>query len=164
MATLMDLERAGRLQKYDPDLSWREQEYRCVYLLPSAVAWMRDKLPLEISDLRLERTPEEQVFTFLENFCAGHELWFPRQLHSLRHVDSGVWELKTADVRLFGWFPIRDHFVCSNGDMATRVKDGHLYERYRDEAVQMRDALNLDSPKFIAGGDPDDVVSAFSAG
>ena len=163
MATLMDLERMGRLDKYDPQLSWREQEYRCVYLLPTALSWMENQLPFEASDFGVERAPIEQVYTFLANFCAGKQLWFPRQLHAIRHVDAGIWELKTVDVRLFGWFPIVDHFVCSNGDMATKVKTQKLYEEYRDKAVAQRDALDLDNPKFIAGDNPDDVVSACSA-
>ncbi|WCT78903.1 hypothetical protein [Novosphingobium humi] len=161
MATIIHLAQSGHLTRFDPGLDWRQQEERCIYLLPSAKNWMRDVLPNEISDFGVERTPIEQVASLLENFCAGKALAFPRQFHPLVHIDSGIWQLKTADVRLFGWFCGQDQFICSNGDMATRIKKNHWYERYRDEAIGFRDILALDDPKFVAGGQPDDVVSAY---
>ena len=109
-----------------------------------------------------EIAPIEQLDDFLGSYCAGEVLMFERQFRPLVHIDKGIWELKTIDLRLFGWFHRRDCFVCSAVDDATRVKSIPLYSGYRDQAVHDRSTLDLDEPKFISGDDPNDVVSAFS--
>lgn len=77
----------------------------------------------------------------------------------MRPVGNGVWELKTADLRLFGWFVQKDCFIVCDCDTTLRVKQMRLYPGYRDQAVRFRERLDLDEPKFIAGDDPNDVVS-----
>jgi hypothetical protein len=77
-------------------------------------------------------------------------------------VGDGVWELKTADVRIFGWFPGRDQYIAVRVDQAWRVKESNLYAGYKGEVVRYRDALPLAGDKFVKGVDPNDVVSNFS--
>lgn len=161
MATLIELDERGLIHKLDAGLSWRQQENRLFYAFPKAQKWMLEALPLEISQHDLEIAPLEQLDAFLCLYCAGDELEFERQFHALRHIDKGVWELKTADLRLFGWFAVKNCFVCTNGNMAYRVKLHKLYSAYRDEAVRLRDQLNLNEPKFVTGDNPNDVISNF---
>lgn len=123
---------------------------------------METVLPSLTSFFESEITPIEQLDEFMANFCAGEVLTFQRQFRPLVHIDKGVWELKTRDLRLFGWFHKRDCFVCSAIDDATKVKGPpRLYNGYRDQAGHDRDTLDLDEPKFVQGDDPNDVVSAF---
>lgn len=162
MATIPNLCVQGALEKVTAGLSWKEQEERCIYLLPTAAQWMSTTLPGEASNWNLEITPIEQLAEFFVHFCAGRELMFERQVRPIHHISNGIWELKTADVRLFGWFPIKDHFICSDADTAWRIKEYNLYGGYRDQAVHRRAELDLNDPKFIPGDDPNDVISAFS--
>ncbi|MDZ4308755.1 hypothetical protein [Allopontixanthobacter sp.] len=161
MATLLDLVQRGELQKLEACLSWREQEERRIYAFPTAVRWLTESLPGLASDWNLEITPSEQLDDFFVEFCSGHELMFERQIRPIRHIRHGVWELKTADTRLFGWFAARDCFICTNGGLTSDIKKSNLYDGHRDEAVRLRSALDLDEPKFVAGNNPNDVVSNF---
>jgi hypothetical protein len=77
------------------------------------------------------------------------------------YYDEGVWELKTADVRLFGWFHQFDCFVGVVIDLKYRVQEYKLYSGYMGEVIRFRDNLDLDEPKFIPGGEPVNVVSNF---
>lgn len=83
----------------------------------------------------------------------------PRQMRCLRHVSDGVWELKTLEVRMFGWFYRRDVFICAAVQSADAVKKDQLYDFYREKVVTLRDELALDGAKFLPGGNPDDVIS-----
>ena len=72
-----------------------------------------------------------------------------------------MWEIKTADVRVFGWFYRQDQFIALVGDEAWRVKEYKLVRGYTDEVVKYREGLNLDEPKYVREKDPNYVVSNF---
>lgn len=159
MSTVIELAEAGALIRFDASLSSRQQPLRRIYLLPRVVEWIEKKLPTLMADWALEVTPLEQLDDFAAIFVAGDAIQYERQAKPLRHVEAGVWELKTADLRMFGWFTDRDCFVCSAIDLATRVKRTRMYAGYRDQAVHDRKQLDLDHPKFIESDNPDAVVS-----
>ncbi|MBU1375905.1 MAG: hypothetical protein KKE02_15545 [Alphaproteobacteria bacterium] len=123
--------------------------------------WLTERLPKEISQWGVESTPEEQVAALLEDFCGGGELAVGPRFHILYPGKDGVWELKSPDARIFGWFVHRDCFVGYVGDTAERVKKYGLYAGYVGETIRFRDQLPLDPPKFIADEDPHAVVSAY---
>lgn len=133
-----------------------------MYALPEARNWMEGVLPTLKSERGLETSPIEQLDAFLTVYCGGDTLMYQRQFRPVMHIGAGIWELKTPDLRLFGWFHTKDCFVCTDGDDATRVKTYRLYDGYRDQGVRRREQLDLDEPKFLAGDDPNDVISAFS--
>lgn len=162
MATLLHLAQEHHLVKLEAALSWRQQEERCIYAFPRVVTWLEEELPDVISDRNLETSPLEQLDQFLRVYCSGEELFFERQFRPIRHIDNGVWELKTPDLRMFGWFAVRDCFICTKIDTKFRIKEHGLVPGYRDEAIRFRDALDLDEPKFVPGDDPNAVISAFS--
>lgn len=72
-----------------------------------------------------------------------------------------MWELRTPDIRVFGWFPLLDHFIGVVANDATYIKKYRLYEGYIGEVVRYRDHLDLDNPKFIQSERPQDVVSNY---
>jgi hypothetical protein len=104
------------------------------------------------SHLTSSRRPASPVIS-------GELLEERRDLRPLLPFDSCVWELKTIDVRIFGWFPIRDAFVAVNGGMARKIKDARMYHGYREEVRTVRDRLDLDEPKSIEGSRVSDVLS-----
>lgn len=159
MATTLELVNSGALIKVHPVLGLRELEMRCIYLLPRAEKWLLEALPEIDSNWRIEETPSEQLDALTYEFCSGAALPINRRFKALVHLGDGVWELKTADLRLFGWFTQKDHFVVSDCDAAQRVKESNLYKGYCEQAVRFRNALDLNEPKFVTGDNPDDVIS-----
>lgn len=162
MATLVELANAGFLHKYDPELAANLQEDRMLYASERLRDYLHDTLPRLGSSWNIETSPLEQFDALMEVYTSGDVLTYGHTLNPLRHVADGVWELKTADLRIFGWFPVMDVFVGVVADLAQRVKEHHLYNGYAGDVVRFRDALDLDEPKFIAGTDPRYVVSNFS--
>jgi hypothetical protein len=77
------------------------------------------------------------------------------------HLRDGIWELKTPDLRLFGWFHVKDCFICGALDTAFNVKNSNLYKGYANEVGHFRDELPLDEPKYLTGDDPSNVVTNY---
>lgn len=159
MATLVELAADGWFTKFDPVLRPDQQELRLLYALPRGQSWLESSLPALETVFEKEESPAEQVDALLATFCAGELLIHTRQFHVLQHVDAGIWELKTPDVRMFGWFPMKDCFICSNAEDATHIKRHGLYVGFRDEAIRERSKLPLYASKYISGDDPNAVVS-----
>lgn len=159
MATLLELVKIGAAIRLDPALGLRELELRRIYLLPRAHKWLAEVLPGTDSDRFTEEKPDMQVDSLVQIFCSGQPLAFGTQLKALVHLGYGIWELKTADVRLFGWFTQKDCFLVSDCDTKYNILRSNMVKAYCQQAVRFRDALNLDEPKFVTGDNPDDVVS-----
>lgn len=161
MATLAELDANGELHKLDAELPYGRQTERLIYVSPRLRDWLINSLPHLEGEWGTEDAPDMQVAALIEDFCAGAELAVGLRFHVMRPAYNGVWELKTPDVRIFGWFVHRDCFVGYVGDSASRVKRHNLYPGYREETVRFRNALALDPPKFIPDEDPHAVVSAY---
>jgi len=161
MATLIELERNGVLTLLDPGLGSREQEERRIYLSKRALEWLQNKLPQVGATWNTEVSPTEQLDALFYLFCSGQTITYDWRFKPLRSVELGIWELKTADIRLFGWFPIRDQFVASGIGVKRDIIAHKLYPGYIGECARFREQLNLDEPKFIPGDDPNVVVSNF---
>ena len=159
MATLSELEIDGVVSRYDPQLGPAIQEQRCIYGCPQFQTFVMEKLPTLASKWTSQETPAEQVDAVLAEFCAGNPMQVGTPLKILRPIEHGVWEIKTADVRIFGWFYRSDCFIATNGNDALLIKKHGLYKGYIDESLRIRSSLNLDLPKFVSGSSLDDVVS-----
>jgi hypothetical protein len=166
MATLHSVVRSGVLEKVDVDVSGRDVVCRSIFLLASAKPWFVDDLAnvtpffwqqnggtAGVRDL----SAKEQVYDLWHGFITGEEIRTYEKLHIMRPGDRGVWELKTLDVRMFGWFYRPNTFIISRGIDAFSCKQHDLYAGLRDEAVRKRDELDLDLPKFVSG-EYDDVL------
>jgi hypothetical protein len=159
MATILELADAGQLFKFDANLDWDQQEFRELYCSPRCKDRILTGLPTWGSSWGIEIPPYEQFDAITARFAAGLHLIFERQIRPLMPYDEGIWELKTQDLRIFGWFPRFDCFVATMIDGAERIKLHGLYEGYRSDAVRFRSLLSLNEPKFIPGDDPHAVVS-----
>lgn len=104
---------------------------------------------------------DEQVAVLLDDFIYGDPLEEDRQFKQLNPKTNGIWELKTGDVRFFGFFNAFDCFVIVCAADAAWLKE-EMTTRYAEciqSAVLFRDSLSLDDPKFIESGDPRYVIS-----
>ena len=161
MATLLDLRGAGRVIKLDPELGPRRQEFRLMYVLPELRQWIEDTLPTLGSTWKIEQSPLEQFDAWLDTYCSGEALTYQRHFYPLNHIKAGIWEMKTADLRVFGWFSAVDCFIGANAGVADQIKRLNMYRPYCEEALRRRAQLDLDEPKFIPGDNPHAVVTNF---
>lgn len=159
MATLFELETDGSLQRIRVRLDRNQQPLRTLYGTPLFIGWLQTDVSGLVSDRHLDETPKQQMLNLAVDFISGGPMPFDRRFKPWRKMDRGIWYLKTPDLRIFGWFPLKDHFVAAFGDTKHRCQEHNLYAGYCDQVVRVRDALPLDPPKFIEGGNPDDVVS-----
>jgi hypothetical protein len=159
MATVAILEDRGALLKIDVPLTADELPTRLVYARPRFRDWLQNELPAEPADRGGRQSPLEQVDDLLHRFLTGQRLLDEWDLRALKPVDLCVWELKTIDVRIFGWFPGHDVFIAVNGAMAWSVKQRQMYAAYRDEVCIFRGRLDLDEPKYLHGSTAHDVLS-----
>ena len=161
MATLVELAGPdGPVEKLDVALEDDQQEFREIYISQRLKAQLSNDLPTMASLWGVEQqSPLQQVDARTAAFVAGEPLSFDTQFNVLKPHRHGVWEIKTADVRIFGWFVRKDCFVGVVMHDATFVKKHDLYLGLVGEVIRFRNSINLDEPKFVAGEHPNDVVS-----
>jgi hypothetical protein len=161
MATVIELDRRGDLFLLDA-LEPGERAFRWMYMSPALKTWLAEILPTLTSSWNVELSPLQQFVDLSETFASGVRLSFGEQFKPLTHITDGVWELKTSDLRMFGWFPKKDCFIGAVADDATKIKTHNLYRGYVNVTTRrFREALELDEPKFVHGDDPHAVVSNF---
>ncbi|MGJ3263753.1 MAG: hypothetical protein ACFE0R_11015 [Salinarimonas sp.] len=163
MPTLLTLEKRGDIVRLDADLGPRQQAFRRLFVAPTVAQWLqRDLGGRDTSVIGNALSPLEQIDSLFERFVSGRALDHGRQFKCLRPAEKAVWELKTDDVRIFGFFTERDCFVALFANFTDTVKDYGLYRGYVDEVVRVRTALAIDGG-HVEGSDPDDVVSIAAA-
>jgi hypothetical protein len=159
--SLSDMVEKGLIVPIEVPLGPREQPARLLYGTPDFIRWLDDRLHLnETSPLRADMTPAEQLDNLFYIFVSGRRLVYSRQFRYIKAEKHAVWELKTSDFRIFGWFPIRDCFISVFGDWADRVKDHDLYRGYRLETRRVRREMGIDDQSCVQGVDPSDVISS----
>jgi hypothetical protein len=145
----------------DVPLDGGDQVWRCLYGTPDFIRWLHETLPgIETRILGGKATPYDQVDSIFADYIVGEPMAFDRRFKKLsRTPDEFVWELKTPDIRVFGWIPMRDAFVCTFGGMKDDIEARNLYGRYIAQTIYVRNNLDLDDPKFVASAEYDDVLS-----
>lgn len=159
MSTLVELVASGQLLRFDPELGPDTLEERQIYMLSRVPEQITSRIVGTTSDRHLEISPEEQLDALLADFCEGVELLFDEHFKCLTPHENGVWELKTPDIRIFGWFHQKDCFVVSAVDAKWRIVELNLYRPYINEAAWLRANLFGEQAPCVMGSDPDDVVS-----
>jgi hypothetical protein len=158
--TLADLLEHDLIVSIVVPLAAREQPMRLVYGTPDFVRWLDERIRSnDPSPLHAETTPAEQLDSLLYAFIAGHPLLPARQFRPIKTEPNPIWELKTPDLRVFGWFAAKDCFICAFGDWADRIKDHDLYRGYRLETRRLRRELGLGNADSVQGSEPADVLS-----
>jgi hypothetical protein len=157
MATPATLCERSELIKLGGGLSEHEQPERLLYAFPHIIQWLDKTLPSLPSDFKHfmeeDLSPLEQVDVLFHDFVSGNDMSYYERSHSMTPTALGVWELKTTDVRFFGWFHAPRCFIIANVDTKARCLEFEgLNGGYRDNAVFRRRNLDLNEPKFITGG------------
>jgi hypothetical protein len=155
MATLDNI--ATITQIFVP-LGPREFDEREFYALPSFLRFLQETLPgLEGGVLEAKETPKQQMDTVLRKWNAGKPMRYGRMFSILRPTRHSVWEMKTADLRIFGWLYRPRVFVAAFAGFADDYKRQNgqppkeSYSAARDRVVWLRGILDLDPPLFVTG-------------
>lgn len=152
MATIVELCDAGVLVSIGGGLDVHEQPERLLFAFPHVIEWLENVLPTLDPDFHDgKQNPLEQADDLFHDFVSGADFAFYEKSHSMQPTDPGVWELKTPDLRLFGWFALKGVFVIAEINSAFLCKQHGLYAGYRNSVVFRRENLDLDEPKFITG-------------
>ncbi|HEU4660657.1 MAG TPA: hypothetical protein VFS63_08345 [Pseudolabrys sp.] len=160
MPSIATLVESGAILKIEVELGPREQPMRLLYGTPQFIQWLEGLLEGAEPEVRLgEATAAEQVDDLFYTYLSGKPLSHVRQFRVVRAEKNAVWELKTPDVRIFGWFMARDCFVGVFGDWTDRVKDHDLYRGYRIAIRRLRRELGVEGTLCVAGIEPSDVLS-----
>jgi hypothetical protein len=160
MPTITDLVSSGAIVKIEVELGPRDQPLRLLYGTPQFVTWLQDVLDGAEPPGRLgDASIGEQIDDLFYSFLSGEQLVFTKQFRVVRAEENAVWELKTPDVRIFGWFMAKDCFVAVFGNWADTIKDHDLYRGYRIAIRRLRRELGIDAALCVKGVAPDDVLS-----
>ena len=109
---------------------------------------------------REDIAPRLQAAAILKQYITGRPFIGSRMFKRLSPSSDDVWELRTPDLRFFGWAPMKDVFLAVCGDVFANLKsDQSLYEAHRISTKAVREKLNLDEPKFLKGANENDIVS-----
>jgi hypothetical protein len=161
MATLSRLCEEGHLVPLDPGLEVYELPTRRLYGTPAFVEWLEETLPsLPFDPVHAELNAMEQVAALFYGYLMGENFSSDRRFKKLNWTPTHhIWEFKTDDIRIFGWIPERDAFVCCFGDSKSEIETFRKYGAYIAKAKYVRDNLNLDDPKFLESKEYIDVIS-----
>jgi hypothetical protein len=160
MPTIADLVQRGAIVKIDVELAPRDQPLRLLYGTPQFVAWLQEIIGgAQPPRLLGTNAITEQIDDLFYSFLSGQQLIFTKQFRVVRAEEHAVWELKTPDVRIFGWFMAKDCFVAVFGNWADTIKDHDLYRGYRIAIRRLRRELGIDATLCVKGIAPDDVLS-----
>lgn len=162
MPTIATLIENNTLIQIHVDLERGVQPWRCLYGTTEFLSWINEVLPgLNTTIPGDSWTPEDQVFDAFDRFIAGKSLDDSRRFKSLNSTPQYfVWEFKTPDIRIFGWFPQKDHFICAYGIMKETLELERAYGKYIAMTKYVRDnQLCLEPPGFINSRKYEDVLS-----
>jgi hypothetical protein len=113
MSTIEDLVASGAISRIEVEMTGREQAQRLLYGTPGFIEWLRKVINGEEPEGRAgQATAAEQIDQLFHTYLSGAPLIHVRQFRYIRAEENAVWELKTPDARIFGWFMKRDCFVC----------------------------------------------------
>lgn len=155
MATLLKLLELNVLAEITVPLAYGEFPGRWIYGFPEMHRWMVEDLPqLEPGRLKATETPLEQFDNILYKWISGKDIRYTRMFQDLMPKQYEVWELKTADLRVFGWMYRPRKFISVFGDYADDYKGRRQAKSYNDaieKVLKARNYLDLDEPKFVDG-------------
>ena len=101
----------------------------------------------------------DQLEALIADYVWEEAIIVSRMFKNLRGDPQCIWEFKTPDLRIFGWFVRRNHFVADEGWQADATKESNLYAGFANQTVHTRTTLDLDEPKHVTGDDPTYVLS-----
>ena len=138
-----------------------ELAWRTLYGTMEFLNWLGAELPnISHNALYSDLSPQEQVFAIFTEYASGEYLSSDRRFKKLNWTpDHCIWELKTDEIRIFGWVPQKNNFICCYGGDKSTIETLSLYGRYIAQTVRVRQNIDLDEPKHLTSRRYCDVIS-----
>lgn len=160
MSTIEDLVNGGAISRIEVEMTNRDQPLRLLYGTPDFLRWLTSLTNGAEPETRIgQATAAEQIDQLFYLYLSGKPLIHVRQFRYIRAEKNAVWELKTPDTRIFGWFMKKDCFVCVFGNWADDIKKYDLYRGYRIAIRRLRRQLGAEDNLCVQGVNPFDVLS-----
>ena len=148
MATPSTLADSVGLLRYEDDEETLPAE-RLLFLFQGLADWIDGTLVYQPRIRGRDLTPLEQVEALFHDFVYAKDFTGVGHFVNIMPQGDGVYEMKTTDVRVFGWFYRRVQFIAHSGALKSDIKGTRAVDRIRREVVKARNRLNLDQPAFI---------------
>jgi hypothetical protein len=129
---------------------------RTLFAYPESLTWMKQTVPTPVTGRQQSaQTPSEQLILRLQQWISGDQIKPGPMFREMSHPpDSDTWELKTDDLRLFGWMYRPKTFIIASHGYADDYKEPTKIRDYADDVravVEARSVLPLDEPKLVRG-------------
>lgn len=161
MATLDELAAIGLIRPQLIQLGRYEFVERKLYVTPQFRAWLSKDVKDATAFRASDAPPRYQAHDLIKSFITGKPFRETRLYKRMSPESNDVYELRTADLRFFGWFPKMDCFVAVVGDLFGPLKaEPSLYEKHRIDCLKFRNLLDLDEPKYMPGAGEYGVISS----
>lgn len=144
-----ELERAG-LCLYEED----GEPHRQLWFAPLLLQWLDETLPYAQPPEEQnghwfgEDEPIEQVFMAIAQYAYNPLFRNVGEIVNITPQSDGVWELKTDDVRIFGWFYRRKILIVSEGRLKGGLSTSDV-NAVRHLVLTYRRRLRLTPPEHV---------------
>lgn len=147
----------GLLREHFPDLERWEMPERHMYCTPEFDNCISAIAPAPRVRGR-NLTPHDQVEQLIYEYIVGLPMAYGVGYRKLEPLGQHIFEFRPLDVRIFGWFAEKRHFIATAAELKDKLDSkkqkkstNALYKPFVDGAVSVRNALPLDAPKCITG-------------
>lgn len=134
---------------------------RNIYVGLAAANWIKNELRKVRSDGYFHGSlkPTEQLVDTFRRLMQGEPMNdLPPK--TLRPRDAGLHELRTPDLRIFGWFWRSHTYIVGSACAVSTLKTKDtVYAGHMETCRFFREGLDLDEPKFISG-EVDDILES----
>jgi hypothetical protein len=144
--------RAAGLEPVEGPLKRGKCAWRYIFVSGRFQAWVTEEMDKIVPPYDESDSPAIQLESEFSGFRNGDGLAYDRDMHTLDPRHLWVWELKTPDLRIFGWFPAKNYFVAHLGENKANLVKWDAYKPYVDEVVAYRTGLARHLPDFVEGG------------
>src|SRR6266852_2301599 len=102
---------------------------------------------------------KEQVSNLFGRYLTNRPLILRSPISPLRHLKDAVWELKTLDVRVFGWFAAKNSMIIDAGCDVKLLKSEKLnYSGFINQTSYVRKTLGFAPTEYVQGKLPNDIL------
>ena len=150
MSTIDSLVLREKLIKIGGNLKSHQQPCRRLYSTTDVIEWIKTTLPEAQTDGYIETnySPLEQVVKLVNLFVSGESFESPLP-HSMIPKENGIYRLRTTDVRLDGWFPLKASFIIGAIELKSDTVKKGLDKKMIEKCISVRKELNLNEEYLI---------------
>ncbi len=149
MATIQDLEDSDSLVRYEPvGLRPNEMPVRVLLASQAFCRWAEEELSKLPAKPGRDLTPFEQVSDVFRRFVVDPNFKGTGVFQNIIPQGEGVYEIKTTDMRIFGWFYRRGIFITHAGAPKGGLRFPEI-AAIRKTITVFRKQLRLEEPPYI---------------